>query len=412
MGKHLLAILLWMGLGGLGTTYAQNGLLRKVYLTNNESFVGELVGVNPSVSYTFKDPDGRTKVIPFETVVEIEKVLPSEATIPVSTATDAAEEKDQFQIAGSVDVYYQYNFNEQPLPTSFTEYHDAFTLGMANIILSKKFKKVGFNADLALGPRAEAANGHPGTTLSAIKQLYIFYSPIKSLTFTAGNFSTFVGYELINPGENVHYSTSYLFSNGPFFHTGLKVDYALSESLSLMLGVFNDTDSKFDETQGKHFGTQVTLSRNNFSVFINYLTGIDVDLPGSRVRGHQVDLTASKDFEERFSLGLNVSRKINQREDSPDTDWLGAALYAKYQATEVLTFGLRGEYMNDPDGIILEGNSGDLLSVTFSTNVKYHGFTVIPEFRVDRANDPVFPSGENDFSELSPALLMALIYAF
>ena len=64
--------------------------------------------------------------------------------------------------------------------------------------------------------------------LSAIKQLFITYSPVEKLTFTLGNFGTHVGYEVIDAPANVNYSTSYMFSNGPFYHTGLKADYAIT----------------------------------------------------------------------------------------------------------------------------------------------------------------------------------------
>ncbi|MEM9921094.1 MAG: porin [Bacteroidota bacterium] len=416
MRKHILAILLLMGFGGLYTGFAQTSPMRKVYLGSNESFVGELVGVNPNISYTFRNDDGSIKVIQFEEVVKIEKITSaineSISELPASNASVHLEQDDKLKVIGSVDLYYQYNFNERPLPTSFTESHNAFTLGMANVILTKNFNKVGFNADIAVGPRAEVANGHAGTTLSAIKQLYIFYAPIEQLTFTVGNFSTFVGYELINPGENIHYSTSYLFSNGPFFHNGLKVDYAISESFSLMLGIFNDTDNKLEEVQGKHIGTQIAFTKNSFSVFINYLTGVDVDLPGTTVRGHQIDLTSTKDFGNRFSLGLNVSRKVNQQQDGPDTDWFGTAVYAQFRVKDFLALGIRGEYMNDPDGVIMEENSGSIFSFTFSTNFKHHGFTFIPEFRIDRANDPIFETTDNGLTEVSPAILTALIYSF
>ena len=416
MSKHIFTILYFVGFWGLYTSFAQNGLMRKVYLSNEESFVGELVGINPDISYTFRTDDGSVKVIQSEEVIRIEEVfsLTDETTEQESTTnlSTAHDQDNKLAIEGSVDMYYQYNFNEQPLPTSFTESHNAFTLGMANIILSKDFNNVGFIADLALGPRAEAANGHPGTTLSAIKQLYIFYRPIEQITFTVGNFSTFIGYELINPGENVNYSTSYLFSNGPFFHTGLKVDYSISESFSFMLGIFNDTDSKFDETQGKHVGTQIAFTRSDFSIFINYLTGIDSDLPDSRVRGHQIDITSIKDFNEHFSLGVNLSRKINQQQNNSNTNWSGAAIYAQYRVKDALTFGFRGEYINDPDDIITEESSEEIFSFTFSSNLKYHKFTCIPEFRIDRSSNQIFQRGENELSELSPAVLMALIYSF
>ena len=33
-----------------------------------------------------------------------------------------------------------------------------------------------------------------------------------------------------------------MFSYGPFSHTGLKLDFSISDDISLMLGVFNQTD--------------------------------------------------------------------------------------------------------------------------------------------------------------------------
>ena len=93
--------------------------------------------------------------------------------LPILTSTEEPEEEKEessFSISGFVDAYYQYSFNEQAFPTSFTESHNSFSLGMANVVLSKE-GKVGFVADLAVGPRAEVANGYNGSTLAAIKQL-------------------------------------------------------------------------------------------------------------------------------------------------------------------------------------------------------------------------------------------------
>ena len=110
------------------------------------------------------------------------------------TATAAPEEAKEekaseapFEISGYLDGYYLGSFNNAPFPTSFTPENKSFSLGMANIVLSKT-GKVGFVADLAIGPRAEMANGYAGTALSYIKQLYVTYSPSDALTFTMGNF--------------------------------------------------------------------------------------------------------------------------------------------------------------------------------------------------------------------------------
>ena len=71
------------------------------------------------------------------------------------TEPEAEEEsKLPFEVSGFVDVYYGYSFTDNPLPTSFTETTNSFSLGMANLVFSKE-GKVGFVADLAVGPRAD-----------------------------------------------------------------------------------------------------------------------------------------------------------------------------------------------------------------------------------------------------------------
>ncbi len=341
---------------------------------------------------------------------------------PVEAPEAAPEEESKlpFEISGFVDVYYAYSFGDEfpsltsrPLPTSFTETTNSFSLGMANLVFSKE-GKVGFVADLAVGPRAEVANGFIGPTLAAIKQLYVTYSPLDWLTFTLGNYGTHVGYEVIDAPANINYSTSYMFSNGPFYHTGLKADFALSENFGAMVGLFDDTDSKFDFTPGKHLGAQLSYSNESVGIYLNYIGGKDVegDSLSAEVSGHQVDLTATFQLTEALGLGANATSKTNAVTEGDNTGWFGAALYANYAFSELFTLGLRGEYIGDPDGEILGFADGNVLSLTASGNFHIGALTIIPEFRVDRAADEAFPGDGGKFSKSLPVALLAAVYSF
>ena len=79
-------------------------------------------------------------------------------------------------------------------------------------------------ADLGFGKRAEEFSYNDEATRFAIKQLYLTYAPWENVKFTAGSWATHVGYELVDAHLNRNYSMSYMFSNGPFFHTGVKTD--------------------------------------------------------------------------------------------------------------------------------------------------------------------------------------------
>ena len=148
------------------------------------------------------------------------------------------EEKGTFTLSGSVDTYYSTNLSTSDIGTigTLTDVPaNGFGLGMANTVFSYEKGKTGVVADLAFGPRANAANSYDG----AINQLYAYYNASDKVTFTLGQFNTFYGYEVISPTGNFNYSVSYLFNAGPFSHTGLKLDYAASEDLSFMLAVTN-----------------------------------------------------------------------------------------------------------------------------------------------------------------------------
>src|SRR5690349_21913966 len=72
--------------------------------------------------------------------------------------------------------------------------------------------------------------------------MFAFYKLSDNVTSTLGKFNTFVGYEVISPAVNFHYSTSYLFSWGPFNHTGLRADFDLGGGLVGKLAIMNPTD--------------------------------------------------------------------------------------------------------------------------------------------------------------------------
>ncbi len=333
---------------------------------------------------------------------------------PAAASPAAEPEKPGLLLSGFVDAYYQHSFNKAVFPTSFTPNNNSFSLGMANLVLAKE-GKVGFVADIAVGPRAEAANGYAGTALSFIKQLYVKYAATDKLTFTLGNFSTFFCYEVIDSKSNYHYSTSYIFSYGPFFHTGIKADYALSENLSLMVGIFNDTDTKIDVVGGKHIGGQLSYKKDNFSIYFDGIGGRIVDPSETSVEtmGYHFDVYSNIKASDKLGLGFNVSRKSQKPVDQEGQSWLGTAVYTTYTLSDALSFGVRGEFIRDADGMMLGKVDNHITALTLSSHINLGSLTVIPEFRIDSAKqDGAYTSLSGDALKASSGLLMAVVYSF
>lgn len=349
-------------------------------------------------------------------------VLPAKAQEQASAETVAPEVEVKteplFDISGAVDAYYLYGFNKKPFTTSFTPSHNSFALGMANIAFSKT-GKFGFMADLAFGPRAEGANGYVDangkiSTLTLIKQLYVTYTPADWVTLTFGNFATFVGYEVIDAPLNMNYSTSYMFTNGPFFHTGLKANFKLSEKFGALLGVFNDTDTKIDVVPGKHVGAQLSYNDGKLAAYLNYLSGRHAEGEGNDpdIFNHQVDLTATY-AAGKLGLGLNVTDRMFAPSEGDTRSWFGTALYANYPVTETAKIALRAEYIKDKDGIITSVTDNSIVAFTLSGNIKIGPLILIPEFRLDTSSkEGYFTDDKGKETKSNPGLLFAVIYDF
>ena len=142
---------------------------------------------------------------------------------------DTSEDTPSFNFSGTVDTYFRASFSEDPVApgTSFANLN-GFALGMANFIVSYEGEKSGFVADVVFGPRGtDAVFGSSGNSSEMVNQLYAYYNIAEGVKITLGNFNTFLGYEVISPAANFNYSTSYMFSYGPFSHTGVKADFTI-----------------------------------------------------------------------------------------------------------------------------------------------------------------------------------------
>ena len=166
----------------------------------------------------------------------------------VKTTSDAP-----LVIFGSVDTYYKYDFANKgsQIPTSFATDQNSVSIGMIDLGLKKKVGKSAFVGELSFGPRGQAQsipNGTGGDSYH-IQNLYVSYDVTNKLTLAGGYMSTFVGYEVISPVGNFNYSTSYLFTNGPFQNAGVKATYAFTDKISLMVGAFNDNWNAYHSTK-------------------------------------------------------------------------------------------------------------------------------------------------------------------
>ncbi|MFT3825090.1 MAG: porin [Chitinophagaceae bacterium] len=335
------------------------------------------------------------------------------ACYTVVSAQDST--KPKLLVSGYVDVYYRYNFQNAKSQgatnnaTSFTNSQNSFELGMASVKLEHSFGKVGVVADLGFGKRAEEFSYNDSGTLLAVKQAYITYAPSDKIKFTAGSWGTHVGYEVLDPYLNRNYSMSYMFSYGPFFHTGVKADVTLG-NFGIMLGIVNPTDLKSANFQRKFLIGQLSAATSNgkLKAFLNYQGGKYED--DTKVK--QVDLTVTGTVSDKFSVGYNGTVQSVKPSGGDAESWWGSAVYLNYDPTAAFGLTLRGEYFDDKKAVSGGAFGTSIFATTLSGNIRIGNLTVIPELRLDSAKDPYFVKNSGAGTKSASSFLLAAIYHF
>ena len=324
-------------------------------------------------------------------------------------------------VTGSADVYYKYDFakTKNNSYTSFTNTHNSFALGMASVKLEHKTDKVDMVADLGFGQRAKDFSYNDEGITAAIKQLYISYSFTNWLKVTAGSWATHIGYELVDPYANRNYSMSYMFSYGPFFHTGVKAEVAVNNS-GFMLGVANPTDFKYvpnDVLNKKKLIAQYSFTPGDyFKAYINYIGGQNIDTSKS----HQFDVVLTSKISDKFSVAYNGTinsskMQVNKNQFSEAKSWWGSALYLNYTITEHMGLTLRNEYFSDKNQLKIHTPTAEgakIFANTLSANFKIDNLTIIPEFRLDHSSEEIFTKSDSKPTNTAANFLVAAVYSF
>ena len=327
------------------------------------------------------------------------------------------KDKNPFILTGSIDGYYQFNFNNPTTApynsiTSFTQSNKSFELGMASIKVDHSFGKVGATVDIGFGRRVEEFAYNDTNTLQPVKQLYITYAPSPAIKFSFGTWATHVGYELVDPYLNRNYSMSYVFTKGPFTHTGVKADINLGGKTAMMVGVSNPIDYRTSPASPKTLIAQLsTASKNDrFKVYYNFVTGKQT----AHRKVIQNDLVATYLVNQKFSVGFNgtvqtVKTDVDSTGKFISGSWQGLVLYLNYDPLKWLGLTFRNEYIDDKDQVL---GLKKVYTPTLSANIKIDNLTLIPEFRYQQLGNPLFYKNQTTTTSTTGSFILAAVYHF
>jgi len=333
---------------------------------------------------------------------------------------ETKEPKPVVNLSGFADAYFRSDFMRSAANnrTSFTHSDNSFELGMASLKLDYAKGKVGLVADLGVGRRAEEFSYNETGLKSAIKQLFITYQASDWLKVTAGSWATHIGYEVVDAPANRNYSMSYMFSWGPFFHTGVKAEATAGKS-SFMFGIANPTDFKTAPVNSaKYLLAQYAIAlSDDVKAYLNYVGGKRFT---DSARTAQYDLVLTARLDEIVSLGYNGTLAANRLQQGDKyaeqaQTWWGSALYLNIDPSTSFGLTLRTEYFSDKDRISamsLAPVGAGVLANTLSGNIRLGDLTLIPEFRIETANAGIYSNKSGQTRNSDASFLVAAVYKF
>ncbi|MCC6751560.1 MAG: porin [Deltaproteobacteria bacterium] len=269
-----------------------------------------------------------------------------------------------FTLGAYAEVCYQWNFNTPGNDLTnyrgFDNRHNSFTLPNVAFDAQWDYKGVVGRVTLQVGHTASTYYGaEPGRSGAAganasgpelwrfVQQAYVGYRiPVgRGLLVQAGLFLSPIGPEGIAVRDNWNWSRSTLFFALPYYHTGLRVSYPLSDRWALTLAAYNGWNSVVDNNAEKSISLQATYTRpERLALSVLYFVGVEREREAREGRAwrHLLDAHATWDVVPRLSLLLHLDGGLEPNAMGLSA-WIGAALYARVKLLRWLYLAARGD---------------------------------------------------------------------
>ncbi|WP_209331480.1 porin [Lunatimonas salinarum] len=278
---------------------------------------------------------------------------------------------------GYVETYYLYDFgkpenHERPDFLYNFKRHNEFSVNLALLGVGYETDKYRAKIKLMSGNYAQYNLANEPTWAQFIYEAAVGIKLQDRLWLDMGVMPSHIGFESAIGANCWHLSRSLLAENSPYFLTGARLTYDVSDELYATLWLTNGWQNvqRIDRNQSLGMGLGLNYQPNERMEinYANYL-GNEYPQPLARYRffqnfylqhyGKIVDVTIGIDHgtEQRLS-----SNRLNQ--------WFGVTASVRRPLSEKITAAVRGEYYADPFGVIL------------SDGMKISGFSLNADFEI------------------------------
>jgi hypothetical protein len=318
----------------------------------------------------------------------------------------------------------------------YDRFHDQIELNAAKLVLEKPVATDKFDAgarvDILFGQDATVIQsaglnlGTNGDVTQAFATVNIPAGDGKYVQFKAGKLATLMGLEVIEDVVNPNLSEGNQFVYVEnFTNTGLRMDVKADAKVDFELALINGWDVVQDNNSKKSFMGRLGLTPDALTTIglLGYVgnekaASGGVTPTGSRYGG-EILVTRKVG-----TATINVQGDYGAEKDLPTTGetakWWAAGAWVAVDASPTLNVALRGDYVDDKDGVRTSGvlgfpgNTGQKFgSGTLTLNIKQWDSALIrPELRYDRSNLLVFPATDGTLRKDQVTFALGVSYLF
>ena len=307
------------------------------------------------------------------------------------------------KLSGLLDVYGNYTPNHPASRTlpfrNFDIRTDGLSLNMGKFTVEHDPAPVGFKLDFGFGRAFDLFNFQDHASgfdsLRYLPQAYLSLRPAngKGLQIDIGKFYTSAGAELTETHLGWNYSRGLLYTNGPYYHFGVRAAKPVNSRWTAGVQLVNGWNNVEDTNGGKTVGLTSALSLGKVSWLVNYYGGSE-PVPEANGMRHFVDQVVTFNPTERIQTYLNVDYGHQRLAgDGNRAQWAAVGAAARFQLSANWAVSPRLEYFKDLDGF-MTGNPQGLKAFTFTVERKWQeGLIARTEYRHDWSSHPIFERG-------------------
>ncbi len=204
------------------------------------------------------------------------------------------------------------------------------------------------------------------------------------LWLDAGFFRTHIGLESIQPRENITVSLATVTYYEPYFLSGAKLTYQVSDKLTVQLNTFNSFNTFIETNKNKALGFSAVYEPSRhfsftFNTIVSDETPDNITVKHQRIYNNLYGIYRSK----KLNIGAEVNYGIGQHDGLVDTNatasMFSALLALKYSFKPKFSVYGRGEYFVDDNEILtgpIEGSSHQYVGLNIA------GATLGVEFKM------------------------------